>query len=283
MMALKDGVLLLEYSGFQEVEWHAYTFSPLAEILKHQERNFDDHLTDVVAFVKSIGSLEEFRRDKERKNKLRMLLTDAENNDLECVLFDERSTNAYMGTPAVVVLNLVRIAFSDEGRPQVCSSFSATRVLFNPAIQEVKDMIESSKDYDSFVTPSISQLMPYQSSQEFSSNILRNNNKILIPQILDQMIVCKRNCCFYLLRILHRTESEFQFPLILIRPTFYDEAELVICPGCKKKPESVEPKIEVHYTIADKSGVAIVIFWDMLGVELLGKSAPELNMILKEA
>ncbi|KAI9083672.1 hypothetical protein K1719_034373 [Acacia pycnantha] len=253
MMALKDGVLLLEYSGFQEVEWHAYTFSPLAEILKHQERNFDDHLTDVVAFVKSIGSLEEFRRDKERKNKLRMLLTDAENNDLECVLFDERSTNAYMGTPAVVVLNLLTesLLCLFSRRPQVCSSFSATRVLFNPAIQEVKDMIESSKDYDSFVTPSISQLMPYQSSQEFSSNILRNNNKILIPQILDQMI-------------------------------FLQKLEMSMM-AVWKKPESVEPKIEVHYTIADKSGVAIVIFWDMLGVELLGKSAPELNMILKEA
>ncbi|KAI9117879.1 hypothetical protein K1719_011021 [Acacia pycnantha] len=74
----------------------------------------------------------EFRRDNETKNKMRMLLTDAEyvlliqdlqlyvlgtNNDLECVLFDECSTNAYMSqlenmeTPIVVVLNIVRIAF----------------------------------------------------------------------------------------------------------------------------------------------------------------------------
>ncbi|KAI9116722.1 hypothetical protein K1719_012380 [Acacia pycnantha] len=104
---------------------------------------------DVVVFVKSVGALEEFRRDNETKNKMRMLLTYAENNDLESVLFDEFSTNDYMSqlemtmkTLVVVVLNLVRIAFSDEGRPQVCSSISATRVFFNPAIKEVKELID---------------------------------------------------------------------------------------------------------------------------------------------
>ncbi|KAI9078599.1 hypothetical protein K1719_039437 [Acacia pycnantha] len=146
---------------------------------------------DVVVFVKSVGALEEFRRDNETKNKMRMLLTDAENNDLESVLFDEFSTNDYMSqlemtmkTLVVVVLNLVRIAFSDEGRPQVCSSISATRVFFNPAIKEVKELID---------------------------------------------------------------------------------------------------RIKAHYTIADNSGVASVIFWDKLGVELLGKTAAELKAILKEA
>lgn len=108
-----------------------------------------------MAFVKSMGSLEEYRRDNETKHKLRMLLTDIKyecnfscfqyyiklffsmlahcnnlvsnyfhfhsDNDIECVLFDECSTNAYMAqlenmeTPVVVLINLARIAFAEDG------------------------------------------------------------------------------------------------------------------------------------------------------------------------
>ncbi|XP_028787093.1 uncharacterized protein LOC114743047 [Neltuma alba] len=100
---------------------YSYSFFPISEILKATPEHHVQHLFDVMAFVKAMGTLEEFRRDNETKSKLRMILTDARENDIECVLFDDCAIDAFMAqlqnteTPVVGLFNLARIGFSEDG------------------------------------------------------------------------------------------------------------------------------------------------------------------------
>ncbi|KAI9084717.1 hypothetical protein K1719_033361 [Acacia pycnantha] len=108
-------------------------------------------LADVVAFVKVVGTLDEFCRGNKTKKRLRLKSADSKNNEVECTLFDNCASDAYMAylqnteSPVVVLLNLARVGFSEDGTPQVCSSFNATRALFNPSIIEVKNLIQRMK------------------------------------------------------------------------------------------------------------------------------------------
>ncbi|KAI9084695.1 hypothetical protein K1719_033339 [Acacia pycnantha] len=83
-------------------------------------------LADVVAFVKVVGTLDEFCRGNKTKKRLRLKLADSKNNEVECTLFDNCASDAYMAylqnleSPVVVLLNLARVGFSeDEGCSEV--------------------------------------------------------------------------------------------------------------------------------------------------------------------
>ncbi|KAI9108307.1 hypothetical protein K1719_020790 [Acacia pycnantha] len=95
---------------------YAYSFFPISEIMKIDFRHPVDNL---------IGNDCKFQ-----------------NNEVECTLFDNCASDAYMAylqnteSPVVVLLNFERVGFSEDGTPQVYSSFNATRALFNPSITE---------------------------------------------------------------------------------------------------------------------------------------------------
>ncbi|KAI9118531.1 hypothetical protein K1719_010863 [Acacia pycnantha] len=116
------------------------------------------------------------------------------NNEVECTLFDNCASNAYMAylqnteSPVVVLLNFARVGFSEDGTPQVCSSFNATRALFNPSITKVKNLIQSAKDEKSLVMGALSQPITSQLSQHLNGASLHNQTKITISQIPEQAI-----------------------------------------------------------------------------------------------
>ncbi|XP_028752889.1 uncharacterized protein LOC114724812 [Neltuma alba] len=266
---------------------YSYSFFPLADIVKLDQSHVIDYLIDVLAFVKSMGTLQEYRRDNETKNKLRMVLTDIEGSDVECTLFDEAANDAFMShlqntqTPAVLLLNMARIGFSDDGKPQVCNSFNATRVFFNPPIKEVQQLIDSGKDNGSPALSFLSQTAPSQLSQQSCSGMARNQNKITISQIKDQPM--GEN--FVINCIIQKLETRYDW--------VYDgcskcgtkprlENETSICPSCRKTPDSIEPKMKVHYTVKDHTGSTSVIFWDKLAVDLIKNTATELMQMLEK-
>ncbi|XP_028803903.1 uncharacterized protein LOC114758973 [Neltuma alba] len=191
---------------------YSYSFFPLAEIEKLNEKHNIEYLIDVLAFVKSIGTLEEYRRDNETKNKLRMVLSDIEYRtfhgiNVECILFDECASDAFMSqlqntqTPVVVLLNLAR--------------------------------------GETFVIRCIIQKLETRYGWIYQG--------------------CSK--CGTKLRL---------------------ENESWICPSCQKKPEFIDHKMKLHYTVKDETGIASIIFWDKLAVELIKNSAAELKVILDE-
>ncbi|KAI9127664.1 hypothetical protein K1719_000657 [Acacia pycnantha] len=213
---------------------------------------------DVVAFVKDVGTLDEFCRGNETKKRLRMKLADSENNEVDCTLFDNCASDAYMAylqnteSPVVVSLNLARVGFSEDGTPQVCSSFNATRALFNPSITEL--------------------------SQHSNGASLHNQTKVTISQIPEQAI----GDSFVIHSQIHKLETKYDW--------IYDGCPKCgskvkgddpswICSLCKKQPE---PKMKLHYLVRDKTGSASVIFWDKLDVQLVKKTASKLKCLVKE-
>ncbi|XP_028782229.1 replication protein A 70 kDa DNA-binding subunit A-like isoform X2 [Neltuma alba] len=267
---------------------NAYSFTPIAEVLKCTERTCIDYLIDVIAFVQSIGLLEEYRKENDTKHKLRMVLVDNEENDIECVLFDECSTDAYanylenMETLVVVVINLARVGFAEDGRPQLCSSFSATRVFFNPCLQEVKDLIANAKQNSSPVMTALTQPIPTQSGQPSADNMMRNNTRVVISEIGNQRI----DATFIIICVIMKLETRHGWTYDCCskcgsKPKMEDGSWY--CMTCKKKPESIEPKLKVHYVVEDESGKTSVIFWDKLAVQLFNKNATEMKVLLQKA
>ncbi|XP_054824801.1 uncharacterized protein LOC129322518 [Prosopis cineraria] len=61
-----------------------------------------------------------------------------------------------------------------------------------------------------------------------------------------------------------------------------EQNDSTYCPTCKKKPDSVEPKLKIHYTVEDETGKVTVVFWDKLAVQLLHKTVAELKAILHD-
>ncbi|KAK4268223.1 hypothetical protein QN277_024909 [Acacia crassicarpa] len=54
----------------------------------------------------------------------------------------------------------------------------------------------------------------------------------------------------------------------------------LLCPGCKRAPDSVAPKMKLHCMVKDDSGSASVLFWDKHAVELLNRNALQLKLSL---
>ncbi|KAI9105210.1 hypothetical protein K1719_022739 [Acacia pycnantha] len=145
-------------------------------------------------------------------------------------------------SPVVVSLNLARVGFSEDGTPQVCSSFNATRALFNPSITEVKNLIQSAKDEKS-------------------------------PIMGDSFVIHSQ---------IHKLETKYDWiydgcPKCGSKVKGDDPSW--ICSLCKKQPE---PKMKLHYLVRDKTGSTSVIFWDKLVVQLVKKTASELKCLVNE-
>ncbi|XP_028766670.1 uncharacterized protein LOC114724483 [Neltuma alba] len=265
----------------------SFSLMKIQDILKNTEHNHVDYLIDVIGFVKSLGHLEEYRKDNDIKHKLKMALVDQEDNEIECILFDECSTNAYtsylenMDSPVVALFNLARVSFADDGSPQICSSFNATRVYFNPINNQVKEFIESAKDKSSPVLSYVSQPAPTQLSQPSVANILNKNKKVAISEIphqntVDPFII---KCTVMKLETRHGWMYD-GCSKCAAKPK--DQNGSLYCATCKKAPESVDPKLKVTYIVHDSSGKVSVTFWDKLAVQLFGKTAPELKVSLPE-
>ncbi|KAK4278435.1 hypothetical protein QN277_016281 [Acacia crassicarpa] len=184
-------------------------------------------------------------------------------------------------SPVVVLLNLARVGFSEDGTPQVCSSFNATRALFNASITEVQNLIQSAKDEKSPVMVALSQPTTSQLSQHLNGASLHNQTKVTISQIPEQAIGNSFviNCQIHKLETRHGWKydgcSKCGSKADLDNPSS-------ICPLCKKIPEKIEPKMRIHYLVKDKTGSASVIFWDKLAVQLVKKTASELIHLLKK-
>ncbi|XP_028789424.1 uncharacterized protein LOC114745433 [Neltuma alba] len=266
---------------------YSYSFFPIPEILKATPAHHVLFLIDVIAIVKSMGTLEEFHRDDETKTKLRMVLTDSEENDVECVLYDQCASDAYMAylqnteSPVVAVFNLARIGFSEDGAPTVCSSFSATRVHFNLAIKEVRELTESLKDGPSPLMYSYTQQLPSQSSQTTNMNSLYSQPKITISNIPQQAV----GDSFVISCQIQKLETRYGWVYdgcskCGTKPRIENSTQ--ICGTCKKKVDFMEPKLRVHYLVKDQTGTASVIFWDKQAVQLVENTATEMKRILQQ-
>ncbi|XP_028774119.1 uncharacterized protein LOC114731162 [Neltuma alba] len=241
---------------------YSYSFYPLHHIKESNEKNAVTHLIDVLAFVKSIGTLKEFHKDKEDKHRLRMLLIDEESslneNEVECLLYDNCAVDAYMAqtqnnnSPVVALLNLVRVGFLEEA-------------------QKGSPMMGI-----------LSQSMPSQLSHTSRSSNPHRHKRISIADVVNQPV----GETFVINCVIHKLETTYGWLYDgcgKCGSKLRDENNTITCPGRQKKPDSIEPKLKVHYAVKDDTGTTSVIFWDKHASELINKSVAELKAIyLKE-
>ncbi|KAK4275760.1 hypothetical protein QN277_018790 [Acacia crassicarpa] len=127
----------------------------------------------------------------------------------------------------------------------------------------------------------LSQNMTSQLSKNSNATSLHNQTKIDISQIQEKDV----GESFVISCHIQKLETRYDWK--------YDgcskcgsKAKLdypsSICHIYKKIPESIVPKMKIHYLVKDASGSASIIFWDKLAVQLVKKTASELLNLLKE-
>ncbi|XP_028797693.1 replication protein A 70 kDa DNA-binding subunit-like [Neltuma alba] len=246
---------------------YSYNFFPIAEILEVEPKNNIDYLIDVIGFVTSIGALEEYRVNHEVKNRVRLTLSDNLENSVSCVLFDECATEVCMTdftrleAPIVILIQLGRIGFDEDGKPEVCSSFHATK---RKLMQEICGC-DNAKTLPSPTISTISAGAPSQAVNASERSLLANHPLISISEIENRGV-----------------EDFFLIKCTVLKVDTRHGWNYLGCARCGSKSKTESGRLKVHYTVADDSGKATVVFFDKLAFQFLGKTANEMKLQLEK-
>ncbi|XP_028752988.1 uncharacterized protein LOC114712607 [Neltuma alba] len=244
-----------------QIPEYSYHFFPIRDIIKMKESNHVDYLIDVIGFVASIGHLEEYKSNNEIKNKLRLLLC----NTVGCVLYDDCATNvcmmdiSTMQSPVVMIMQLGRIGFDDDGMAEICSSYHATQISCNPKFPEVKHFIDSATTLPSPTISTISHTATTQSNDQSATSLLRNHPLIFVADICNQP-----------------ADSFFLIKCLVVKVDTSMAGAMKVAPGVAAN----QGVLRVHYTVEDSSGKATVVFFDKLASNFFQKTALEMNHTL---
>ncbi|XP_028805232.1 replication factor A protein 1-like [Neltuma alba] len=267
-----------------DIPEYSYNFFPISEIIEITDKKSVDYLIDVIGFVTSVGPLEEYRNDSEMKNRMRLTLSDNLENSVSCVLLDECATEVCMmdftkmDAPVVMLMQLARIGFDAKGKPEVCSSFHASKVLFNMNYPEVKHFIKSAKSLPSPTISTISASVSSKASNTVESSVIQNQPFIPIVDIAKQTM----GEYFWIRCKVIKVDTRHGWKYIGCskcgsKPKDDDVKQPCMGNLCKKKPTTYESKLRVHYTVMDESGKISVVFFDKLAIQFIGKTAAELE------
>ncbi|KAI9125288.1 hypothetical protein K1719_003904 [Acacia pycnantha] len=185
-----------------------FSFLPIEEILTQTSENHTRNLFDVIGFLMSIGPLEDYQSGAEVKKKITIILVDNRDNHIQMVLHDQCaldfSVNDFnaIQKPIVLVAQLARIGFDESGKPEVCSSFHATKIYLNEKFSE-----KSTSAVDNILrnTPRIKVAeIPHQEVDKYFavvSIIVRGNDALSNPSCglitLSVMILVLPRFCFF--------------------------------------------------------------------------------------
>ncbi|XP_028758468.1 uncharacterized protein LOC114717495 [Neltuma alba] len=211
-----------------------------------------------------------------------MILVDAEGNRIQASVLNRTLLNQFMETPVkgrvyffanfenrdtpiVVVLNLTRVGFVKDGQPQICSSFTATRVLFNPPLPDVDDFIEIAKEKASPVMTCLTQPIPTQSGQPSVDSILRNNRRIDIAELKNQ-----------------RTDEPFMISCVVMKLETRHGWTYDGCSKCSSKPKLEDAN--VYGLTCKKILEALEPKYDddKLAVQLFNNNAAKMKVTLEK-
>ncbi|KAI9083786.1 hypothetical protein K1719_034254 [Acacia pycnantha] len=235
-------------------------------------------LFDVIAFVITIDPLEEYYSEPTK-----------EGNTVPMVLYDDCAStfaaHEFPTTqkPTVLLAQLARIGFDEGGRPEVCSSFNATKIHLNGNFQEVADFISSAEHLPSPTITSLTPTAATQNSSTAAETILRNTPQIKVSDIPLQevgkyfAVICEikkfltRDKWFYEGCSRCGTKSQVTNGVASCGNNY-----------CKGKKCTIQPKLRLNYLIADESGTASIVLFDKHATELLKKTASQLKAEIPE-
>ncbi|XP_054823784.1 uncharacterized protein LOC129321874 isoform X1 [Prosopis cineraria] len=102
---------------------------------------------DIISFLKSFGSLEEYQTQSGPQSRLTLTIADEEDRTINCLLWGDVVANAYWSKqddiepPIIIAIQFARIDIKD-GNIQISNTYNATKVSYNPDIPQAKQLLD---------------------------------------------------------------------------------------------------------------------------------------------
>ncbi|KAH6770635.1 hypothetical protein C2S52_015438 [Perilla frutescens var. hirtella] len=240
-----------------------YTFKSF-EVIKSMENIYDAGLFDVVGVVKEMGQPENRVSSNGKQSKLiELMLEDIEGNRLSCTLWEEyvdqflKYCGKTCGAPKIMILQMAKLNMY-RGEIKVVNTYYVTKVVMDSEVPEIRSFKErlgaDCSLLDTIVISSISNGSSFTISNELCAgqNVLKT-----IAQLFDgteYYISCKK-CP----KKLQKIENRF------------------FCGKCNKYDVSGNLRYKLKVHVVDETGSALFLLWDRECLQLIGRSAGELN------
>ncbi|XP_019163055.1 PREDICTED: replication protein A 70 kDa DNA-binding subunit B-like [Ipomoea nil] len=240
-------------------------------------------LIDVIGRIVEIYSPLEKTIAGKKSRLIDFVLEDSCKKQIKCTLWDEHVDqvtpyfHSVANDPVIVLIQLCRPKFMDNGEVRICSSFGATQLFFSHSCKEFRELRSS---YNSDHTP----LRCIDSESRLSDTYLgraARANDVLITSIQD--IYSKKQLGEYWVagRIVD-VESLSDWHYISCksnscRRKVAADGGMMYCGGCKSSWHEGVVRYRVIIRVADQTGDAPMLLWDRECAELVGVLAGDLK------
>ncbi|KAL6507514.1 hypothetical protein OROGR_023709 [Orobanche gracilis] len=244
-----------------------YSFKPLSEIMFNDPDS--SYLIDIIGILTGSSGEQEFEKDGKVQKRVTIEL-DQDGVRLECAFFGD-----YVGlilgqlasgdmTNAVVVVQYAKIK-PFRGRPSVQNVYGATRILFNPDVEEAEPFFESNDP----ATQVLSQLQD-SGRVSITQEFLNQTDRKSIEQIKD---LTEKITCVVLATIKFIPEwNPWWYPACKCNKKVILADGMYFCENCVRHIVTPSPRYKLQVRVMDHTESTTFIIFDQEASTPLNRS-----------
>nr|GMC71553.1 replication protein A 70 kDa DNA-binding subunit B-like [Ipomoea batatas] len=211
------------------------------------------------------------------------VLEDVSKRQIHCTLWDEHVDqlipyyNSTVVDPVILIIQLCRAKFMDNGEVHICSSFDATQLFFTHTSKEFVNFKNSFRaDYTSLrCIESASRL-----AVGFPINGVGSNNQIITS--IEDIYKKKELGNYWVAGTITGVESLLDWCYMSCKSNsckrkLSESGGMMYCVGCKRSWHEGILRYKLVVRVADHTGDAPMLIWDRECASLVGMSAGELK------
>lgn len=155
-------------------------------------------LIDIISFLKSFGSLEEYQTQSGPQSRLTLTIADEEDRTINCLLWGDVVANAYWSKqddiepPIIIAIQFARIDIKD-GNIQISNTYNATKVSYNPDIPQAKQLLDRLHRTPISHPRSFTQIIAQDTRLSSVRSIIDLAKRIHISEIIPSQQVLKHS------------------------------------------------------------------------------------------
>ncbi|KAL6498958.1 hypothetical protein OROGR_028136 [Orobanche gracilis] len=252
-----------------------YTFMPISEIMFNEpDASF---FIDVIGILTGASGEQEFEKDGVKQKKITLEL-DQDGSFGMCFLW-EIYVAEIMGhlssgdmTNVVVVVHYAKIK-SFRVKSGIQNVYGATKVFFNPAIEEATQIRQRFFERNDAASQVLSQL---QDSGKISleEDLLRQTDRKTIEQIKD---IAEKSYCVVLGTVKYIPDAmDWYYPACKCSKKVYPADGMYLCEACNRHVSVPTYKFRIQLRVMDSKDSATFVLFDQEASTLLNKTCVEL-------
>ncbi|XP_057432011.1 replication factor A protein 1-like [Lotus japonicus] len=253
-----------------------YSFVPLADIMyKDLDTSF---LIDVIGILTGASGEQDFQKDGTKQKRITIEL-DQDGVRVECAFFGKYVSEviAYLSsvdaTNAVVVVQCCKIK-PFKGKNSIQNVYGATRVLFNPQIQEAAPLRARFLESNDPAAHIISLLQDSSKKISLEEDFLKKSDGKTIELLKD---LAEKSFCVVLGTVKYIAEGMvWHYPACKCSKKVYPADGMYFCDTCNRHVVSPTHKFRIQLRVMDSKDTATFALFDQEASALLNKSCSDL-------